>query len=85
MKSRCLPIRATRRRISAAEGQQNYAGKKAYLLRFNIQNSDELPMRESHVQALDYLKGLGFDKAHIRSTPTRGTCGAKSRNMGETR
>ncbi|MFR0923453.1 MAG: hypothetical protein ACLSGI_01590 [Butyricicoccaceae bacterium] len=26
---------------------------------FNIQNSDELPM-ESHVQALDYLKGLGF-------------------------
>ena len=26
---------------------------------FNIQNSDELPM-ESHVQALDYLKSLGF-------------------------
>ena len=33
--------------------------RKLSIFCFNIQNSDELPM-ESHVQALDYLKSLGF-------------------------
>ena len=33
--------------------------RKLSIFCFNIQNSDELPL-ESHVQALDYLKKLGF-------------------------
>jgi DNA ligase (NAD+) len=33
--------------------------RKLSIFCFNIQNSDELPLR-SHTQALDYLKGLGF-------------------------
>ena len=52
---------------------------------FNIQNSDELPM-ESHVQALDYLKGLGFPTSPrypVYTDPQ--DVQREIENMGETR
>ena len=52
---------------------------------FNIQNSDELPM-ESHVQALDYLKSLGFPTSPrypVYTDPA--DVQREIENMGETR
>ena len=52
---------------------------------FNIQNSDELPM-ESHVQALDYLKSLGFPTSPrypVYTDPQ--DVQREIENMGETR
>ena len=52
---------------------------------FNIQNSDELPM-ESHVQALDYLKSLGFPTSPrypVYTDPR--DVQREIENMGETR
>ena len=52
---------------------------------FNIQNSDELPM-ESHVQALDYLKRLGFPTSPrypVYTDPQ--DVQREIENMGETR
>lgn len=59
--------------------------RKLSIFCFNIQNSDELPM-ESHVQALDYLKGLGFPTSPrypVYTDPQ--DVQREIENMGETR
>ena len=57
------PLLANPRNAAAGSLRQKDSGitrdRKLSIFCFNIQNSDELPM-ESHVQALDYLKSLGF-------------------------
>ena len=59
--------------------------RKLSIFCFNIQNSDELPM-ESHVQALDYLKSLGFPTSPrypVYTDPQ--DVQREIENMGETR
>ena len=57
------PLLANPRNAAAGSLRQKdsrvTAGRRLSIFCFNIQNSDELPL-ESHTQALDYLKSLGF-------------------------
>ncbi len=83
------PLLANPRNAAAGSLRQKdsriTAARRLSIFCFNIQNSDELPLG-SHVEALDYLKSLGFtvspfyrlfrDPADVRAEITR---------MGETR
>lgn len=86
MTSRCLPIRATRLPVLWRQKDSKITQRaQLSIFCFNIQNSDELPM-ESHVQALDYLKGLGFPTSPrypVYTDPQ--DVQREIENMGETR
>ena len=83
------PLLANPRNAAAGSLRQKdskvTAARRLSIFCFNIQNSDELPL-ESHVQALDYLKSLGFTVSPFyRLFGTAEEVCAEITRMGETR
>lgn len=83
------PLLANPRNAAAGSLRQKdskiTAARRLSIFCFNIQNSDELPLT-SHMEALDYLKSLGFTVSP--SYPLyrdRGSVCAEITRMGETR
>lgn len=83
------PLLANPRNAAAGSLRQKdsriTAGRRLSIFCFNIQNSDELPL-ESHTQALDYLRSLGFTVSPFyRLFRSAEDVRAEIARMGETR
>ena len=83
------PLLANPRNAAAGSLRQKdsqvTASRKLSIFCFNIQNADELPL-ESHIEALDYLKKLGFPTIpSYRVFTDRRAIEAEINRFGETR